>query len=276
MTAMKRPMLRYHGGKWVLAPWIISYFPHHKIYTETYGGGCSVMLRKPRAYAEVYNDLDGEICNVFRMARDHGQQLKELLRLTPFAREDFIESYEPAETALEQARRTIVRSFMGFGSNSTTNRHKTGSRGGKPSTGFRANSSVTTPAIDWKNYADLFDLLIERMRGMVIENRDALEVMDAHDGPNTLHYVDPPYVMATRQDSRADYRFEMTDEQHRQLADFLKTVKGMVVLSGYPSDLYDDLYRDWQRIDRAALADNAKPRVECLWLSPNVPTGRLL
>lgn len=264
----RRPIVRYHGGKWLLAPWIIQYFPQHRAYVEPYGGGGSVLLRKARSYAEVYNDLDSEIVNVFRVARDNGARLRELLYLTPFAREEFKDSYGACDDPVEQARRTITRAFLGYGSAAASGK----------STGFRANSnrSGTTPARDWRNYSEAFDSLIDRLRGVIIENRDAIEVMAAHDAPQTLHYVDPPYVMDTRDNHGSDYRYEMTDDDHIKLADFLKNVKGMVVLSGYPSDLYDDLYADWSRIDRASKADNRSDRTECLWLSPSVPTGRLL
>lgn len=258
-----RPMMRYHGGKWKLAEWIISNFPSHRIYVEPFGGGGSVLLRKPRTYAEIYNDLDGEVVNVFRMARDRGEELKAQLFLTPFSREEFDLSYEDTPDPLEMARRTIMRSFMGFGSNAVS------AKNGK--TGFRANSnrSGTTPARDWKNYAECFDQLIDRLRGVIIENRDAMEVMAAHDSPDTLHYVDPPYVFATRADPRHGYLFEMSDDEHRELAEFLKTLKGYVVLSGYPGELYSELFRDWKRDDRAALKDGAIKATESLWLSPS-------
>lgn len=274
---MKRPMLRYHGGKWLLAPWIISHFPAHRIYVEPYGGGASVLLRKPRSFGEVYNDLDGEVVNVFRVARDHGKALQEKLYLTPFARQDFIESYYPSDDPVEQARRTIVRSFMGYGSSSVTCVRST-AQTGTPSTGFRANSnrSGTVPARDWKTYAEAFPGLVDRLRGVTIENRDAIDVMSAHDGPDTLHYVDPPYVMTTRNDHRPDYRFELTDDDHRKLADFLKTLKGKIVLSGYASPLYDELFDGWNRLERAALADGAEKRIEVLWISPNSESMRLL
>lgn len=101
----------------MLAPRIIEHFPEHRCYVEPFGGGGSVLLRKPRSYAEVYNDLDGEIVNLFTVARDRGDELVRLLELTPFSRDEFQQSYEPTDDPLEQARRTIARSFMGFGSN---------------------------------------------------------------------------------------------------------------------------------------------------------------
>jgi DNA adenine methylase len=251
-----RPLVRYHGGKWILAPWIIEHFPAHRCYVEPFGGGGSVLLRKPRSYAEVYNDLDGEMVNLFRVVRDNGEDLRRLLELTPFSRVDFRESYEASGDALEQARRTVVRSFMGFGSNSHNK-----------NTGFRSNSnrSGTTPAHDWRNYPGALGAIIDRLRGVVIENRDAVEVMRAHDAETTLHYVDPPYVAATR-DKGGDYRHEMTDEQHRALAAALSELKGAVIVSGYPSPLYDELFAEWQRVERRALADGAAERTEVLWM----------
>lgn len=259
-----RPAVRYHGGKWLLAPWICSHFPEHRIYVEPYGGGASVLLRKPRSYAEIYNDLDGEIVNAFRVLRDHGDELRRAVELTPFSRDEFRQSYEPSGDPLEQARRTILRSFMGFGSGAASGNN----------TGFRANSnrSGTTPAHDWKNYPDQIPSLINRLRGVVIENRDAIEVMRTHDSAETLHYVDPPYVHETRNklQSRTEqttYKHELDDAQHMALAEALHELRGMVVVSGYRSAMYDSLYADWYRLDRKALADGAGSRVESVWMS---------
>jgi DNA adenine methylase len=257
MNIPKRPIMRWHGGKWRLAPWIISHFPEHRVYVEPFGGAGSVLLRKSRSYAEVYNDLDGEAVNLFRVVRDRGDELRELLELTPFARTEFIESYEPSSDPLEQARRTCARSFMGFGSNSHNRK-----------TGFRSNSnrSGTTPAHDWANYPAALDAIIERLRGVVIECRDAKEVIAAHDSHETLIYVDPPYVAGTR-DKGSDYKFEMSDSDHIDLAMFLSDAKGMVIVSGYESKIYDDIYRGWKKVTRAALADGARKRVEVLWIN---------
>lgn len=264
----RRPILRWHGGKWKLADWIIAHLPTHRVYVEPFGGAASVLLRKPRSYAEVYNDLDGEVVNLFRVVRDQGEALRRLLELTPFAREEFDLSYQPAAEPLEQARRTVIRSFMGFGSNMTKLTHaRTPMR-----TGFRANStrSGTTPATDWHNYPGTLGAVIDRLRGVVIEHRPATEVMRAHDGEQTVHYVDPPYVAGTR-DQGDDYRHELTDADHACLAEQLCSLRGAVVLSGYRSPLYDRLYRGWRRIERQSYADGARARVECLWLSPRCP-----
>lgn len=278
MTECKRPIVRYHGGKWRLAPWIIGHLPQHRVYVEPFGGGGSVLLRKPRSYAEVYNDLDGEMVNLFRVARDSGRELLESLRLTPFARDEFAEAWFPSDDPIEQARRTVVRSFMGFGSAAITLSRIPAkrARGGKPKTGFRSNSnrSGTTPARDWMNYPGALDAIIDRLRGVVIENRNALDLMPQHDGDQTVFYVDPPYVAATR-DKGGDYRHEMTDADHETLAETLHGLKGAVVLSGYGCEMYDRLYAGWQRIERAAHADGARDRIEVLWLSPRCPAQGL-
>lgn len=263
MKAPSRPLVRYHGGKWKLAPWIISHFPAHRIYTEPFGGGGSVLLRKPRAYGEIYNDLDGEIVNLFRVARDRGEQLRQALILTPFARAEFALSYQPSDDPLEQARRTLVRSFMGFGSAAVC---------GEVS-GFRANSnrSGTTPAGDWRGYPDCLSAIIERLRGVVIERRHALDVLTQHDGTDALHYCDPPYVHGTRMKEATRpgkcYRHEMTDDDHRQFAAHVKGLRGMVIVSGYDCDLYRELFSGWFGVGCNAHADGARARVEMLWMN---------
>lgn len=276
-----RPVLRYHGGKWRLAPWVIEHLPPHRTYVEPFGGAASVLMLKPRSYAEVYNDLDGEVVNVFRVLRDEdaANRLWKLLTLTPFARDEFNLAYEHSDDPLEQARRTILKSFAGFGSASIHDPAPAGMRTRastwKAPTGFRCNSSRsgTTPAYDWAHYPWQIDAFVERLRGVVIENRDAADVVRQHDGPETLHYVDPPYVHETRSARRGErgkgYAFEMTDGDHAALAAVLRGLEGMVVLSGYPCDLYDrELYPDWRRIARQHLADGAKRRTEVLWFNP--------
>ena len=245
----------------MLAPWIIDHFPPHRVYVEPFGGAGSVLMRKQPSYAEIWNDLDGEVVNLFRVLRsDQSTKLVDALRLTPFARVEFSEAYQASSDPVERARRLIIRSFMGFGSN-----------GHNKLTGFRANSnrSGTTPAHDWVNYPDSLETVICRLRGVTVESKDAREVMAQHDGPETLHYVDPPYVMDTRSDAGSDYAHELTDEDHKDVLATLRGLQGMVILSGYPSQLYDKMLGEWRRVERKALADGAKERTEVLWINPH-------
>lgn len=271
-VSVTRPVLRWHGGKWRLAPWIIGHFPPHRIYVEPFGGAGSVLLRKPRSYGEVYNDLDDEVVDLFKVLRDPAQatRLLELLRLTPFARSEFRAAYDHCEDAVERSRRLVIRSYMGFGSNA----HASAAKGHR-STGFRSNSnrSGTTPAQDWANYPDALVAIIQRLEGVVIESRDAAELMPQHDGPDTLFYVDPPYLPETRaRSNKYDlrwrmYRHEMDRAGHASLLEQLKTLRGMVVISGYPDPLYDDLLALWRRVEIEAFADGARRRTEVLWLN---------
>jgi len=275
MNSPTRPVLRWHGGKWLLAPRIIPYFPRHRVYTECFGGAASVLLRKPRSYAEIYGDLDNEVVNLFRCLRDaeKAEHLRAALELTPYSRAEFLAAYEPADDEIERARRLVVRSFMGFGSDGATGEYRTG---------FRSSSmrSGSTPAADWRNYPDALTAIIERLRGVVIECEDAISLMKRHDGAGTLHFVDPPYMLHLRsrvnrrRDGGGTYRHEMTVEQHQELLEALRELNGMVILCGYPSEIYDQELRGWKRVEMAALADGAAPRTEVLWINPAAVEAR--
>lgn len=262
-----RPVVRWFGGKWKLAPWIISHFPEHRCYVEPFGGGASVLMRKQPSYAEVYNDLDGDIVNLFRVLRSPAAaELVRLIELTPFAREEFDASYDPPVDDLDRARRLVVKSFMGFGSNAHNSARVTG---------FRSNSnrSGTTPAKDWRNYPEALASTIDRLRGVIVENRGADQVMAQHDSANTLHYVDPPYVWSTRAPAKktnkkyGGYVHEMSDDAHRALLQFLRGLKGMVLVSGYSHPIYDDALKHWHRVETPSFADGAQARTEFLWLN---------
>lgn len=265
-----RPALRWHGGKWRLAPWIVSHFPPHHTYVEPYGGAASVLLSKPRAKVEIYGDLDDQVVTLFRVLQDSDKaaDLARRLQLTPFARREFEDAYISSDDPVEQARRLVIRSFQGFGSDG----HNADIR-----TGFRSSTRGRggVPAVEWSNYPQSLTAVAARMQGVVIECEPALEVMRRYDQHDALHYVDPPYLPRTRsQKSRRGqlryhcYRHEMTDEDHVALLELLVELRGMIVLSGYRSDLYDEALAGWRRLERETFADGARPRIECLWLNP--------
>ena len=267
--APTRPVLRYHGGKWKIAPWVLAHFPPHRVYVEAFGGAASILMRKPRVYGEVYNELDGDVVNLFQVLRDEASsiELRRRLHLTPFSRADFEESYLPSQDSIEKARRLVVRSFMGFGSNAHQVRRKTG---------FRANSnrSGTLPAHDWAGFPEALSAITERLRGVVVENRDAIEVALQHDGDETLHYWAPPYLHSMRAKKNpydpayVGYFKEMTDTEHEHMLQVAMELRGMVVISGYPSEMYDGALLGWRREQITALADGARERTEVLWLNP--------
>jgi DNA adenine methylase len=258
--AIKRPVLRYFGGKFILAPWIISHFPKHKVYVEPYGGAASVLMRKQRSYGEVYNDIDDSLYSLFKVLADQKkhQELKKVVEATPFSRREFelAHVYHPCE--IEKARRLIVRSFMGFSADSSTNVER--------KTGFRSNlnRSGTTPAHDWVNWPQYIPTFYERLKGVVIECKDAFDVIKTHDSKDTLFYVDPPYSHQTRRSGR--YKHELDDQDHVELLSLLKTVQGNVVLSGYDSEFYSQYLSGWRVVTKDTFADGAKKRTEVLWI----------
>ncbi|WP_330983652.1 MULTISPECIES: DNA adenine methylase [Enterobacterales] len=263
---IKHPAIRYHGGKFRLASWIISHFPPHRCYVEPFGGAASVLLKKEPSEAEVYNDLDGDVVNLFRVLRDpaNSQALIDACALTPYSREEFSCAYESTDNPVEQARRLIVRATMGFGSAGAT----------KGCTGFRLDTrrnSATAQAI-WARQPDNLAVVASRFAGVLVENRDALQCMRDHDTASTLHFVDPPYIHETRVETAKNsaYRFEMTDEDHIYLLDVLQDLTGMVIVCGYDSELYNDHLRGWQRVTRTTAANGCAgsvQRTECLWIN---------
>lgn len=263
---IKHPAIRYHGGKFRLASWIISHFPEHRCYVEPFGGGASVLLKKEASEAEVYNDLDGDVVNLFRVLRNPktAQQLIDACALTPYSRDEFNCAYEDSDNQVELARRLIVRATMGFGSAGAT----------KGKTGFRLDTkrnSATAQRI-WARQPDNLAAVASRFAGVLIENRSAIRCMRDHDTASTLHFVDPPYVHETRVETAKNsaYRFEMTNEEHVELLNVLKDLRGAVIVCGYNNDLYNNTLDGWKRVTRTTAANGfagSVQRTECLWLN---------
>lgn len=270
-AARSRPLIRWFGGKFQIRQWIIAHFPPHSLYIEPYGGGASVLLSKPRCTAEIYNDLDGEIVHLFRTLRDPdlAVRLIRAIELTPYARQELDDAYQSTDDPVERARRMIVRAFMGYGTDGALGTYKTGFRG-------KARRGEAVPAQEWANYPIQLRTICARIQsGITIENMDALELMAREDGDGVLFYVDPPYLPETRSQGNRRrgagyhvYNHEMSREDHVALLAQLLKLQGMVVLSGYPSDLYEQELATWQRTERVAFADGGRERTEVLWLNP--------
>ncbi|VEI61614.1 DNA adenine methylase [Serratia rubidaea] len=266
MQVIKSPALRYHGSKFRLANWIINFFPQHKTYIEPYGGGAGVLLRKPRSYAEIYNDIDEDIVNFFKVIRDPllNTQLRNMCALTPYARSEFKSALTESSDPVERARKTAVRAMMGFGSAGATQKDN----------GFSidAKRKYKTVMDVWATYPDRLAVIGERFTGVLIENRPAIQVMLQHDDVDTLHNVDPPYLPSTRdRNGNRRYRHEMSEEDHVALLRSLRDLEGYVVLSGYDSDLYNDLLPEWYKSktkSRISAGRGTKVNIECVWLNP--------
>lgn len=220
-----------------------------------------MLLQKPRAYAEVANDINDDLVNFFSVLRDSPAEFIELIRLTPFARREFEKAHTLHPDPMERARRLVIRSFMGFASDSACNIER--------ASGFRANAnrSGTTPARDWANLPENLEAVARRLSGVTIENRHWEDLIAHHDGPQTLFYFDPPYLESVRLRFGA-YKFELSDTDHRRLLAAARDLQGMVVISGYESELYSEMLSGWVTQKRDTFADGAKKRTEVLWIKP--------
>ncbi len=251
--------VRYFGGKWRIADWILSYIPPHMTYCEPFCGGAAVFFRKPPSRIEVLNDRNGDIVNFFDVLRDRTEEMIRLLELTPYSRAELLRAQEPTEDPLERARRFYIRMNQAYGPGTRT----------KPGWRYQTQDTSWGRVIDrWNHSTSHLDAAARRLRAAYIECDDALKVIARFDGPETVFYVDPPYVHAVRT-GRNDYAFEMTESQHRDLAAALHEIAGGALLSGYPSDLYDMLYQGWHRVETESRVNKAKStRTEVLWISP--------
>jgi DNA adenine methylase len=254
-----RPILKYYGGKWNLAPWILSFFPPHENYVEPCGGSASVLLQKDPSPLEVYNDLDSAVVNFFRVLREHPQAFYEAIKLTPYAREEWELCKERNDNPLEFARRFFVGCWMSI---SCMPFEK--SQGWRSASNSRQISKVT-----FRNTQDVIPLIAQRLQYVQIEHSDFAYIFTRYDHEETLFYFDPPYVQETRT-CKKRYLQEFTEEQHQTAANMLHNIKGMAIVSGYHCELYDDLYSDWERHNKESQCNGGRKETESLYLSPKV------
>ena len=255
------PILKYPGSKKRIAPWIRSFMPPHKSYVEPYFGSGAVFFNKPPARVETINDLDGDVVNFFRICRDRSEELAEALRLTPWARDEREVSYEHTADELERARRFAVQCWQTFGS------FRDRSRGWRHSTGKTINGGPDNPKL-WARLPQVVVEASKRLLEAQIENRPALEVIEKYNGPEVLIYADPPYQHDTRTANGYAYRHEMMTADHEELLRALMGHQGMVLLSGYDHELYNDTLRGWRREQVNTTAERGVKRTECLWINP--------
>ncbi len=257
----------WYGGKFSHLDWLLPLLPPCHHYCEPFAGSAAVLLNREPAKVETYNDLDGEVVNFFKACRDHGEELCRLIALTPFSREEFAISCEldPDLTCVERARRFYVRARQvrtGLAQTATLGRWgncKETSRAGMSGIVSRFLGGV-----------EAMPEIAARMLRVQIENRPACDVVRLYDSKTTLFYCDPPYIHGTRGDSKA-YKYEMTDEQHEELADTLNAAKGMVAVSNYDCDLMERLYpaKRWKKLVQPPRTNHATKgqRSEVLWVN---------
>jgi DNA adenine methylase len=228
----------WYGGKFSHLDWLLPLLPDAHHYCEPFAGSGAILLNRAPSPVETYNDMDGEVVNFFRVLREQKDALTEAIGLTPFSREEFgiACSLEPDLTPLERARRFYVRARQ-----VRTGLAQTATLGRWANCKDTSRAGMSGVVSRWLGGVDALPQIAERLLRVQIENRPAIDVIKLYDSERTLFYADPPYIHDTRGDSNA-YGYEMTDAQHRDLADVLNGVQGRVALSNYDCALMNELY----------------------------------
>lgn len=264
-----KPPFSYYGGKVGMARRIVGLMPPHRVYIEPFFGSGAVLFAKPPAVHEIVNDADRAVVTFFRVLRERPDELELACSLSPHARDEFVAAdLDEDVDDLELARRFWVRVNQSFAKTAGT---QTGW-----SVTTAVNASVTATI---RSRIRRFHAVVDRLQRVTIENCDAVGLVERLGmSEDTLIYCDPPYLASTRKSRQAasgaaDYRHDMgTVEAHERLAEVLCATPATVILSGYPSPLYESLYAGWGSVDfqvtahsSNALTTGRTGRVERIW-----------
>lgn len=253
-----KAVIKYTGSKWRIADWIISFFPEHHSYLEPFFGSGAILFNKPRSHIETVNDLDGNVVNLFEWIRRDPERLAHEIYYTPYARQVYEDAFSTVpEDSLGRAVNFFVRLNMGHGF-----RTNGGKVGWKNDVQGRERAYASQ---DWVQLPDRIFLAAERLRGVQIENRPAVELMERFNHPNVLIYLDPPYVLGTRHGKQ--YRYEMDDTDHEQLLDAALSHKGYVMISGYDNELYRKCLKNWHVEETTSYCQACVKKREMLWMN---------
>ncbi|KAA3658041.1 MAG: DNA adenine methylase [Chloroflexi bacterium] len=269
----KKIAFGWYGGKFSHLDWLLPLLPKTTHYCEPFGGSAAVLINRHPSPVETFNDIDGELVNFFRVLRTQKEELLEAIGLTPFSREELriaVNDSLEGIADLERARRFFVRARQ-----VRTGLAQTASEGRWAHCKLTSRAGMAGAVSRWLGSVEGLSEIAQRLLRVQIENEPALKVIKRFDSPETLFYCDPPYVHESRSDTQA-YAYEMSDEDHRQLAEVLNNVQGKVALSGYHSPLMKELYGDWTFIEaptKKAHSTNTRPdttkqtRTEVLWIN---------
>lgn len=250
-----RPILKYPGAKWRLARWIIEQMPEHKVYLEPFFGSGAVLFNKEPTGIETINDIDGRVVNLFKVIRDRPDELSWLIEYTPWARDEYLESYTETGDELEDARRFLVRCWQAFAT-------RTGYK-----TGWRHSVQGQCPNMpeQWSKVPNRIEMVAKRLKHVQIENMDAIKLIKKHNHANVLIYADPPYTLDTR--GRGIYKHDMSQDDHVHLLNVLLEHQGPVLLSGYDNPLYRETLKDWRVKSKNVQVEKGQVGKEILWLN---------
>lgn len=210
------------GGKRLLRKEIISRFPADGVekYVEPFGGAAWVLFGKEPHKKEVYNDINGELVNLFRMAKYHPDALQRELDLMLNSRVEFFRQRDMNTATLTELQRAARMFYL-----------------------IRASygSRVTTFGVGFKDVSIIKNLqgVHNRLAKVLLENKSYEEIIRSHDGERTLFYFDPPYHGTEKfYDIEGGFR----EQEHRKLAEMLKGLKGKWLLSYNDDDFIRGLY----------------------------------
>lgn len=261
-----KAIMKYPGSKWSMSDWIISFFPPHHSYLEPFFGSGAVLFNKPRSNIETVNDLDDNVINLFEWIKKDPEKLAHEIYFIPYARQVYERAFAVVpEDSLKKAVNFYIRLNMGHGFR--TNGEKVG---WKNDVQGREKSYASQ---DWCNLPQKILQAAERLRGVQIENKPAMELIPRFNFENVLIYCDPPYMLMTRHGKQ--YRCEMEDKEHENLLEVLLAHKGKVVISGYDTDLYRTMLKGWNRHETVAYSQVCSKKKEVLWMN-YIPPGRQL
>ena len=263
-----KSVLNYPGSKKRIASWIIKHMPPHHSYMEPYFGCGAVLFAKEPSPIETVNDLDGEVVNFFRVIRDpeSREKLQEWIAYTPYARQVYDEAVQDGHgDSLERAACFAVKSMQSHGF------RMTGECGWKKDVYGRENAYAVRY---WNELPGSIAEMAARLKQVQIENRPALELIEAYDYENVLMYLDPPYVLSTRR-GRKQYKHEMTDQDHIDLLEEVTSSKAKVMISGYDCEVYDFFLGSWKKLQIAARTQDNRRRTETLWMNYDMEEGQI-
>ena len=248
-------IMKYPGSKWKIAEWIVKHFPPHKVYCEPYFGSGGVFFTKQPSYIETINDLNGDVVNLFKVCRERPEELAAAIEMTPFARSEYVSCYEIIGDEIERARRTLVRYHQSFGTtNANRNSWKNSQTGNSPRC-----ASV------WKELPKIIIDVCGRLKDAQIENVNALTLIERYNDPQTLLYLDPPYLLGLRK--RNMYACEMADSEHMQLLELITQSKSKIIISAYDNELYNDYLKNWYTDEKETTAQMGKHRKEKIYMN---------
>lgn len=275
VSGKKKIAFGWYGGKYSHLDWLLPLLPKCHHYCEPFAGSGAILLNREPSPVETYNDLDGEVVNFFRMLRDNKAELTERIGLTPFSREEFAQACEidAKSDPIERARRFYVRARQ-----VRTGLAQTASLGRWANCKNTSRAGMSGVVSRWLGGVEMLPEIADRLLRVQIENRPALEVIRIYDAPETLIYCDPPYIHGTRGDSKA-YGFEMTDDDHRNLAKALNSATGLVAISNYDCPLMEELYRSakWHKSvsPEKTIHSTKDKRTEVLWTNYDLKKPKL-